>query len=69
MTKFAVWIDVATALGAIVLIGVGDECTDTRISLAVFHVIPIAVVAARHGWRPALPVYAMKQASRAAAKG
>lgn len=56
MTKFAVWIDVATALGAIVLIGVGDECTDTRISLAVFHVIPIAVVAARHGWRPALPV-------------
>lgn len=56
MRKFAVWVDVAAALAIVMLIGVGDAWTDTRISLAVIHVIPIAVIAARHGWRPAVPV-------------
>lgn len=56
MPKVAVWVDVAAALLAVTVIGLGDAWTDTRISLAVFHVVPIAVVAARHGLWPSVPV-------------
>lgn len=51
-----VGLEVAVALAAVAVVGVGDLLTDARVSLALFHVIPIALVAYRLGWKPAVPV-------------